>query len=382
MKRGYKTRIFLLKECLSKNTIPSKIGSFLQSQVEKCFTLETEIINIIIITFFTIARLTEICYDVYLLSPELKQIYTPHRYQESIVIISESTNDQVPDLNEPFKNKTHFQIIHILCLCLYGVSFLIFITVGQVLHRRIISKNIFIYGNTTTKKPSPFAKFKNIKYKSLKNDSNSSSDDDDNSSDIDDYSNDNDAKKNKSQLLSKDLESQLEFIKTNQNNKHNSNDKLILNGQNLKYIDETSSIFVIIFGENVFYSLGMILCLHLLDMILILASSLYLSDKNAYAEFFLLIYSLMVFLISILYTVFDVALLNARTLVFPYLLILLTIIGIVFELSPYHPNRIYIDIVCGCIVFYILLIALPVHFWRTSIEFVKRKKLEQSKKEI
>jgi hypothetical protein len=143
-------------------------------------------------------------------------------------------------------------------------------------------------------------------------------------------------------------------------------------------ITKSSSFAVQTIWENAFYGFSIMLSMYIIDAILVLTSSLYVGRNDIFIEFFLLLFMLAMFMVIIVYTIVDVIWLITRTLLFPYLITVLSILGIFIELSPHHPNRQYIDIVGGFLILYIILIALPIHFWRSTTELVKRNKLEEN----
>ena len=148
--------------------------------------------------------------------------------------------------------------------------------------------------------------------------------------------------------------------------------RLLVGKENVLQLSNMDSFFVHILGENAFYGLYIHIILRCIDYVCVIILANEAGKTTLYPELIINIYLFVLLIIIIIYILCDIYFLGARSLVIPYAYFITIPIGLIIELPTIHSNRVYVDVMCGIILFVIVIIALPLHFWKTSLEFVKR----------
>ena len=75
----------------------------------------------------------------------------------------------------------------------------------------------------------------------------------------------------------------------------------------------------------------------------------------------------------IIYYFVDGFTMGAQSIIVPYLYFICIPLGIIIELSAFHANRVYVDVLASIVLFVTVMICLPIHFWKNTSEFMKRR---------
>lgn len=154
--------------------------------------------------------------------------------------------------------------------------------------------------------------------------------------------------------------------------KSNFPGRLLVGEEDVLKLSNRDSFFVHILGENAFYGLYIHIIVRCVDYACVLILANEAGKTSMYSELIMLIYLFLLFIIIIVYILCDIYFLGARSLLIPYAYFIFIPLGLVIELPTIHSNRVYVDVMCGIILFVVVVIALPLHFWKTSLEFIKR----------
>lgn len=145
-------------------------------------------------------------------------------------------------------------------------------------------------------------------------------------------------------------------------------------GEDVTKLSKRDGIIALMLGENVFYGFGTLILIKIIDIIGSLTSGYAAGTNYLHAEFIIVVVLSIILCLLVMYTFIDIFLMGARDLIYPYLIFLIIPIGIIIELTPNHINRIYIDVMCGFIIALEIFVSLPLHYWKTTSEFIRRYK--------
>lgn len=158
-----------------------------------------------------------------------------------------------------------------------------------------------------------------------------------------------------------------------------SQGRILIEGEDYTKLLNRDSIFVYIVGENAYYGCVIMVLLRFADFIGVLVTGHMAGKTTFYPEVMLTTQLCLLLWILIAYCYFDVSKMGARGIVMPYVYFISIALGMLVEMSIFHVNRIYTDILAILILIVTILIALPIHFWKNSSEFMKRHANESPK---
>jgi len=154
--------------------------------------------------------------------------------------------------------------------------------------------------------------------------------------------------------------------------------RLMVGEENALKLSDRDNFFVHVLGENAFYGFYIHIIVRCIDYVCVLFLANEAGKTHIYCELIMLIYLFLLLIIIIVYILCDMYFLGARSLLIPYAYFIFIPLGLIIELPTIHSNRVYVDVMCGIILFVVVVIALPLHFWKTSLEFIKRHMNEVS----
>lgn len=148
--------------------------------------------------------------------------------------------------------------------------------------------------------------------------------------------------------------------------------RILVDGENYAKLCDTDSFFIHVIGENAYYGCLMMVILRFLDFICVLVTGYMAGKTTLHTEVVIVSEISIILLLLIMYCFVDVWRMGARSIIVPYFYFIFIPVGIIVELPVFHVNRLYVDIMCGGLFFMTLMVALPIHFWKNTSEFMKR----------
>lgn len=155
--------------------------------------------------------------------------------------------------------------------------------------------------------------------------------------------------------------------------------RILIEGEDYTKLLNRDSIFVYVIGENAYYGCIIMVLVRFADFIGVLVTGYMAGTKSLQAEIILTAELGVVLIIVVVYCFFDVMRMGARAIVVPYVYFVCIPLGMIFELSAFHVNRLCTDILAIVILIVTIMIALPIHFWKNTSEFMKRHVNEMPK---
>lgn len=134
--------------------------------------------------------------------------------------------------------------------------------------------------------------------------------------------------------------------------------------------------FIGFIGENVYYSITTVLYNRAVDLIFVIVGAYFAGHDQPtaiYGEYIMCCLLIVQLLSVIFFTAYNALYIQARKLLLPLAASVCQFIGIILSVPATHPNRTYIDILCGINLLVILVVCLPIHFYFTSASYNRRR---------